>query len=96
MRIVGRQKLDDFVRAHADARGWIENWLVDVEKLIWRTPQDVRLRYSSVSLLGDNIVIFNVKGNEYRLEVSIAYKTAIVVILWIGTHAEYDKRNKRR
>lgn len=96
MRIVGRNKLDEFVQAHADARGWIETWLAEVHKVMWQTSQEIKARYAAASFLSDNVVIFNVKGNQYRLETSVAYKTSVVVIVWIGTHAEYDKRNKRR
>jgi mRNA interferase HigB len=92
MRILGRDKLDAFVRAHADARLWIENWIAEAEKTTWRTPQDVKNLYSSASFLGGNVVIFNVKGNHYRMEVLIAYNTGTVVVRWVGTHAEYDKR----
>jgi mRNA interferase HigB len=74
----------------------IENWLADVESAVWTTPQDIRRRYASASFLPQGVVVFNVKGNAYRLEVSVAYRTGVVVIEWIGTHREYDERNKRR
>ena len=77
MRLVGREKLDEFSGAHADARPWIANW---------------KRSYASASFLADKVVIFNVKGNSYRLEVQVAYKTGTVVVRWIGTHAEYTKR----
>jgi mRNA interferase HigB len=92
MRIVGRGKLDEFCGAHADARSWIATWITDVQGHIWRKPQDIRASYVTASLMSDNVVIFNVKGNRYRLEVQVAYNTGIVVIRWIGTHAEYTKR----
>ena len=92
MRIAGRQKLDDFVSAHADARSWIENWIADTEKARWRTSQDIKSVYASASFLGGNVVIFNVKGNRYRLEVLVSYNTGVIVIRWVGTHAEYSKR----
>ena len=92
MRIAGRQKLDDFVSAHADARSWIENWIADTEKARWRTSQDIKSVYASASFLGGNVVIFNVKGNRYRLEVLVSYNTGVIVIRWAGTHAEYSKR----
>jgi mRNA interferase HigB len=81
---------------NTDARGWIENWLADVESAAWTTPQDIRRRYASASFLPEGVVIFNVKGNAYRLEVTVAYRTGVVVIDWIGTHRQYDERNKRR
>lgn len=55
-------------------------------------PQDVKDKYSTASFLAENLVIFNVRGNEYRLVTMIAYKTGIVVIKWIGKHSEYTKK----
>lgn len=92
MRIAGRDILEAFSGAHADARSWIENWIADAEAARWRTPQDIKQNYASASFLADNIVIFNVKGNHYRMDVRVAYKTGIVVVRWAGTHAEYTKR----
>ncbi len=92
MRITGRDKLDEFSGTHTDARSWIENWIADAETAKWLTPQDIKRNYASASFLASNIVIFNVKGNRYRLEVRIAYNTGVVVVRWAGTHAEYTKR----
>ena len=96
MRVLDRERLERFCRKHTAARGWIENWLADVESATWATPQDIRRRYASASFLPGGVVIFNVKGNAYRLEVIVAYRTGVVAIDWIGTHREYDERNKRR
>jgi mRNA interferase HigB len=96
MKLVGRNRLDEFCAEHPDARNWIENWIADVETAAWKTPHQLKERYPSTSLLGAGLTIFNVKGNNYRLETTVAYKTATVVVLWAGTHAEYDERNKRR
>lgn len=92
MRIVGRDKLDEFAGAHADARPWIEIWIDYTEATRWQTPQEIKNQYSSASFLADRVVIFNVKGNRYRLEVQVAYNTSVVVVRWIGTHAEYSRR----
>lgn len=92
MRLVGRDRLNEFVKTHADARAWIENWIADVEAARWRTPQDIKGSYASASILADRVVIFNVKGNRYRLEVQVAYNTGVAVVKWAGTHAEYTKR----
>jgi mRNA interferase HigB len=94
MRVVGRETLVHFRDQHADVRDWIDNWLADVESAQWRTPQDIKRTYSTASFLSANLVIFNVKGNNYRLEVQVAYQTGIVVIRWAGTHAEYTRRRK--
>lgn len=92
MRIAGRDKLDEFVGAHADARRWIENWLADTEAMRWWSPMEIKRRYASASFLENNVVIFNVKGSRYRLEVQVAYNTGVVVVRWVGTHAEYTRR----
>ena len=96
MRVIGRDKLEAFCARHADARRWIENWLADAEVAVWNVPQQIRKRYPAASFLAENRVIFNVKGNDYRLEVLVAYKTSVVIVEWIGTHARYDTRNKKR
>ena len=96
MQIVGREKLDEFAGEHADTRPWIDNWIADAKLATWKTPRDVKNSYASASFLGDNVVIFNVKGNRYRLEVLVAYKTGTVVIQRISTHAGYSKSQKRR
>jgi len=96
MKIVGRNLLEGFCAKHTDARHWIENWLADAESAAWARPQDVKNRYASASFLPGNTIVFNVKGNEYRLETICAYQTATVVVKWIGTHAAYDDRNRKR
>jgi Uncharacterized protein conserved in bacteria len=96
MRIVGRGHLSRFCESHADARKWIEHWLAEAEEAVWTAPHDIKARFASASFLPGNTVIFNVKGNDYRLEVSVAYRSSVVVVNWIGTHAAYQRRNKSR
>jgi mRNA interferase HigB len=96
MRVVGREKLDGFCGKHTNVRKWIATWLDEAEGAVWSSPQTIKDRYASASFLAGNTVIFNVKGNEYRLEVVVAYRTGIVTIVWAGTHAEYDQRNTGR
>lgn len=91
MRLLGQILLDAFKRTHADARRPLDAWQVDVERAEWSGPQDVKNRYPSASFLADNRVIFNIKGNSYRLAVKAKYQNGIVLIEWVGTHAEYDK-----
>jgi mRNA interferase HigB len=96
MRVIGRDKLDAFCGKHTDARKWIENWLADAEVAAWATPQDIKNSYASASFLAGNVVILNVKGNDYRMELTVAYRTGVVIVQWIGTHAAYESRNKAR
>lgn len=96
MTLIGKQVLYEFTQKHSDASRWIGNWVAEVEGSVWRTPQDIKKKYSSASFLEKNIVIFNVKGNNYRLETQLYYKISIVEALWAGTHEEYNRRNKTR
>lgn len=91
MKVVGREILEEFKKKHADARGQIDAWLAEAEEAAWESPNDIKARYSSVSFVGDNRVIFNIKGNNYRLDIKVSFKPPIVLIKRIGTHAEYDK-----
>ena len=57
----------------------------------WASPQDVQNRYANASIVSNNRVVFNIKGNDYRLIVAIAYQMQYVYVKFIGTHADYDK-----
>jgi len=92
MRILNLPLLEAFKKDHADVRGQVEAWRDEVERESWQTPQDIKRRYKSADFLADNRVIFNIKGNSYRLVVQVRYRGGIVVIEWVGTHAEYSKR----
>jgi len=70
----------------------MQNWVADVRAAQWCTLHDIKQRYPSASLLSNSVVIFNVKGNHFRLEVQVALKVGVVAIKWIGTHAEYTRR----
>jgi mRNA interferase HigB len=94
MRIIGLGLLHRFCADHADCRKWIDNWISDAKASTWRTSHDIKQRYQSASFLPEQTVIFNVRGNEYRLETRVAYGMGTVAILWIGTHAEYTRRHR--
>lgn len=92
MRILNLPLLDQYKQDHADVRGQLDAWRDEVERESWQTPQDIKRRYKSADFLADNRVIFNIKGNSYRLAVQVRYRNGLVVIEWIGTHAEYSKK----
>jgi mRNA interferase HigB len=96
VRIVGRERLVRFCATHGSARKWLSNWVSETEAAIWDSPQAIKDHFATASFLAGNTVIFNVKGNAFRLEVVIAYRTRVIHIEWIGTHAEYDRRLARR
>jgi len=91
MRVIGTDKLYEFIRKHADSKGWLETWLSEARSGEWQSPNDIKDRYNSASILDDNRVIFNVKGNNYRMEIQVSYNTKVIVIKRLGTHAEYDR-----
>lgn len=92
MKVLGRDKLVDFSHKHADAKKALDVWFNEAQAANWQTSQDIKNRYSSASFLESNRVIFNIKGNNYRLVVKVRYENGVVLIEWVGTHAEYDKK----
>lgn len=92
MRVLGLPLLEEFKKSHADVRGQLDAWRADVEVQTWLVPQDIKQRYQTADFLAGNKVIFNIKGNSYRLVVQVRYQNGIVLIEWVGTHAEYSKK----
>jgi mRNA interferase HigB len=92
MRVIGRELLDSFCKEHADCRKWVANWLADAQHATWADSHAIRMSYASASFLPDNVVIFNVRGNDYRMETQVAYRVGVIAVKWIGTHAEYTRR----
>jgi mRNA interferase HigB len=90
MKLLGKKLLDDFARLHADVRSQIDAWIAEVEEATWQGPMDIKARFRSASFLADNRVVFNLKGNRYRLDTKVNYKNQIVLVMRIGTHAQYD------
>ena len=92
MRIYDGIRLVMFGRRHAHAKKALDAWYKTVIKATWLSPHDIKARYSSVDFLSANRAIFNIKGNHYRVLTEINYDRGTVAIIWIGTHAEYDKQ----
>jgi mRNA interferase HigB len=93
MKVVGIAVLNQFSQKHADVRSRLGAWLAEVECADWKSPSEIKAKYKSASFLANNIVVFNLKGNKYRLAAKFAYQTGIVKIERIGTHDEYSKWN---
>lgn len=91
MRVVGRPILERFVKTHVEVRPAADAWLREAMTASWRTPAEAKARYVSASFLAGNRVVFNLKGNKYRLDTQIAYQTGVVIVKRIGTHAEYNR-----
>ncbi|MBC5766464.1 type II toxin-antitoxin system HigB family toxin [Ramlibacter albus] len=90
MRVISLKPLHDFCRLHPDAAQAAMAWADETSKASWRTPQDIKDQYRTSSFVRSNRVIFNIKGNEYRLVVAVAYRFGAVYVKFIGTHQEYD------
>ena len=93
MNIISKRTLVQFYEKHPQAKTPLEVWHQDVKKVEWKTPDDIKRVYSSASFLEDNRVVFNIKGNNYRLIVKVTYEYQMIWIRFIGTHAAYDKIN---
>jgi mRNA interferase HigB len=96
MRIIARRTLREFVDSLAGRKGQpavraaLEAWFDEVKKARWTSTADVRQSYATASIVTAERIVFNVKGNAYRLVVSVDFEKGIVWIKWIGTHQEYD------
>ena len=93
MKVLGRDKLVKFSKKHANAKAVLDAWFAEANNAEWQTSHDIKNRYSSADFLSGNRVIFNIKGNHYRLVVKVRYKNGIALVEWVGTHAEYDKKS---
>ncbi|MDZ7737910.1 MAG: type II toxin-antitoxin system HigB family toxin [Bacteroidales bacterium] len=93
MRIVKTGTLQDYCREsrYRNARKALQAWIFEVKYSKWNNSAELKLKYKNASIISSKRVVFNIKGNEYRLIVDIEYKMKIVFIVWFGTHKEYEK-----
>ena len=91
MRIIARKTLREFWEQHPDAEEALKAWYHDAKQAAWITPNDIRQVYATASIIANNRVVFNIRGNRYRLVVAINYGYQIVYIRFIGTHQDYDQ-----
>ncbi|CAN5155943.1 type II toxin-antitoxin system HigB family toxin [soil metagenome] len=93
MNIIREQTIRDFYGKYPDAKNWLITWLAVARKASWRNPHEVQQDYPSADQVGDQRMVFNVKGNKYRLVVRFSFQYKHALIKWFGSHAEYDKIN---
>lgn len=91
MRIIARKHLINFWRIHPDAEQPLKAWYDEVAHASWKRPQDIKNKYRNASFIAGNRVVFNIKGNTYRLVVAVAYSFGAVYVKFIGGHAAYDR-----
>jgi mRNA interferase HigB len=101
VRVIARSTLTKYVEklaGHKDQRAVksaLDAWYHEVRHASWMSSADIKRSYAHASIVGADRVVFNIKGNSYRLVVAVDYFGAIVFIKWIGTHREYDLINIR-
>ncbi len=82
-----------FWKKYAKAEQSLKSWFDEANNAKWSSPNELKKQYRNASIINNKRVVFNIKGNDYRLVVDIEYKIGIIFIVWIGTHKEYDKIN---
>ncbi|HEV3275202.1 MAG TPA: type II toxin-antitoxin system HigB family toxin [Terriglobia bacterium] len=101
MRVIARSTLVRFIESLAGHReqravkAALEAWFHEAVAAEWRSSAEVKESYANASILDAERVVFNIKGNDYRLVTAIDYRRQIVFIKWLGTHAAYDKIDAR-
>lgn len=91
MRIIALGTLRDFWLRHPDAEMALRSWYAMASRADWRSPADVKAAYRSASFIAHNRIVFNIKGNEYRVVAAVHYNRGLMFIRFIGTHRAYDK-----
>ncbi|WP_181307720.1 type II toxin-antitoxin system HigB family toxin [Rufibacter sp. XAAS-G3-1] len=92
-RIVAKKTLRDFWEKHADSEQYLKTCFDTTRASDWKSPNDIKRTFAHASIIGQNRVVFNIKGNSYRLIVQFNYARQWAFIRFIGTHSEYDKVN---
>ena len=93
MRVIAKRTLRTFWNKHKECEQQLKSWYKEAQEARWKRARDIKRDYPSASVLPDNRVVFNLKGNHYRLVVRINYDYGIVWLRFIGTHDQYDKIN---
>ncbi|MCA6436697.1 MAG: type II toxin-antitoxin system HigB family toxin [Bacteroidetes bacterium] len=91
MRVIAKKILRNFWIKHNDCESQLKSWFHEAQKANWKNPNEIKKEFPSASILQDNKVVFNIKGNSYRLIVKINYDYKVLWIRFIGTHKQYDK-----
>jgi len=91
LRVIARKTLREFWTKHSDCEQQLKSWYRETEKSEWQNANDIKREYTAASILGNNRVVFNIKGNNYRLVVKINFQYQMTWIRFVGTHKEYDR-----
>jgi len=91
MRIIALATLRDFWKSHSDAEIPLRSWYTLASRSDWRRPADVKAAYRNASVVANNRIVFNIKGNDCRLVAAVHYNRGMMFIRFVGTHREYDR-----
>lgn len=93
MRIIKEKTLTEYCKLskYKQATQALQAWIYEVRYANWNNANELKSKYGNASIISSKRVVFNIKGNDYRLIVDIEYKLKLVFIVWFGTHKEYDK-----
>lgn len=91
MRIIARRTLREFWQKYPDAEQPLRTWYTEAKRATWKSPTDIKALYRHASIVSGERVVFNIKGNTYRLIVAIDYDYETIYIRFVGTHKAYDK-----
>ena len=92
-RIFAKSTLREFWKKYPDSEQYLKTWYETAINADWRIPSDVKQSYSSASILKDSRIVFNIKGNSYRLVAKFNFEKQWIFIRFVGTHSEYNKIN---
>ncbi|MGH8639298.1 MAG: type II toxin-antitoxin system HigB family toxin [Burkholderiales bacterium] len=91
MRIIALGTLREFWRRHPDAEMPLRAWYAMARRAVWSRPAEIKADYRGASFIAGNRVVFNIKGNDYRLVLAVHYNRGLMFVRFIGTHREYDR-----
>jgi mRNA interferase HigB len=102
MRVIARRTLREFVdrlagsKEQSAVKTALDAWFAEVSRATWRNSADVRRRYATASIVAGDRIVFNIKGNSYRLVAAVDFEKGIVWIKWLGSHRDYDRIDVRK
>ena len=90
-QIFAKSTLREFWEKYPDSEQHLKTWYDTAMNANWESPNDVKQSYATTSILKDSKIVFNIKGNSYRLIVKFNFQKQWAFIRFTGTHSEYDK-----